>query len=231
VHVISRKRLREAAKTYADAAVPLDVWYQIARKATWANLEDVRKTYPAADAVEDFTVFNIKGNTYRLIVKIEYRFQQVYIALPDTRRVQQGSVERTMKAAPAINRQEYGNLLKQTQPTVIQSEEQNEVVINELERLSSQADPTPEQQELIKLLTVLVEEFENRNYGPTQHGDAVDIVVELMHAHGLKQKDLADIFGSEGGVSDVVRRKRNLTMNQIKKLSRRFNVPADLFFR
>jgi len=40
---------------------------------------DVRQVYPQADAVGELTVFNIKGNAYRLIVKIEYRWEQIYI--------------------------------------------------------------------------------------------------------------------------------------------------------
>jgi mRNA-degrading endonuclease HigB of HigAB toxin-antitoxin module len=50
----------------------------LARKAQWQNLEDVRKIYRDAEAVGNFTVFNIKGNDYRLIVGIDYENQTVY---------------------------------------------------------------------------------------------------------------------------------------------------------
>jgi mRNA interferase HigB len=45
----------------------------------WQDLADVRKTFATADAVERWTVFNIKGNKYRLITEINYRFRRVYI--------------------------------------------------------------------------------------------------------------------------------------------------------
>jgi mRNA interferase HigB len=48
-------------------------------KATWTNLIDVQKIYPTAEAVSNFTVFNIKGNTYRLIVDIVYTEQTIFI--------------------------------------------------------------------------------------------------------------------------------------------------------
>jgi mRNA interferase HigB len=79
VHVISRKKLLEAAGVHADLAAPLDVWYRIAKAATWESLEDVRQQFPSADGVEKFTVFNIKGGSYRLISEINYRTQKLFI--------------------------------------------------------------------------------------------------------------------------------------------------------
>jgi len=79
VHVISRKKLLEAAEKHAELGVPLDVWYRIAKKAEWKNLMDVRRELPAADAVEQFTVFNIKGNAYRLVTEINYRTGRIFL--------------------------------------------------------------------------------------------------------------------------------------------------------
>ena len=58
---------------------PISDWYKIAKNAEWQNLMDVRKVYPHADYVDPYTVFNIKGNTYRLIVKIEYKWHMIFI--------------------------------------------------------------------------------------------------------------------------------------------------------
>jgi mRNA interferase HigB len=79
VHVISRKRLLEAALEHGDLYAPLDVWYRIAKKAEWRSLEDVRKIFPMADGVGKYTVFNIKGNAFRLIAEINYRTGRLYI--------------------------------------------------------------------------------------------------------------------------------------------------------
>jgi mRNA interferase HigB len=79
VHVISRKRLLDAATVHADLTAPLDAWYRIAKKAEWKSLPDVRKTLPSADAVGIFTVFNIKGNAFRLITEINYATGRLYI--------------------------------------------------------------------------------------------------------------------------------------------------------
>jgi mRNA interferase HigB len=61
-----------------DAIVPLKAWYRIVRSEAWQNLEEVREIYRDAEAVGNFTVFNIKGNKYRLIVSINDEKQRVY---------------------------------------------------------------------------------------------------------------------------------------------------------
>lgn len=79
MHVISRKKLLEAAALHLDLREPLDVWYRIAKKAAWKNLMEVRRVFPTADAVVKFTVFNIKGNAYRLVTEINYQTGRVFL--------------------------------------------------------------------------------------------------------------------------------------------------------
>ena len=79
LHVISRKKLLEAATIHSDLIAPLDAWYRIAKKAEWRSLAEVRQTFPSADGVAKYTVFNIKGNAFRLIAEINYRTCRLYI--------------------------------------------------------------------------------------------------------------------------------------------------------
>jgi mRNA interferase HigB len=79
VHIISRKRLREFASRHADAEAALDAWFRIARGARWRNMMDLRATWPSADAVGDLIVFNIKGNAYRLIARVHFQAQVLYV--------------------------------------------------------------------------------------------------------------------------------------------------------
>ena len=79
MRVISRKRLKAANERHGDLEGPLETWYRVAKHAKWQNLQEIRRTYPSADSVEGYTVFNIKGNDYRLVVKIEYRFGMIFI--------------------------------------------------------------------------------------------------------------------------------------------------------
>jgi len=79
MHIISRKRLKEFWEAYPDAKGALESWYKTAKKAKWKHITEVRQTYSHADAVGSCTVFNIAGNKYRLITKIEYRIQCIFI--------------------------------------------------------------------------------------------------------------------------------------------------------
>ncbi|WP_250124953.1 type II toxin-antitoxin system HigB family toxin [Chroococcidiopsis sp. CCMEE 29] len=79
MHIISRKSLLKFSQIHAEASVPLDNWYRIAKTASWEHLGEVRQDFSSAEAVGNFTVFNIKGNDYRLIVGIDYEEQVIYI--------------------------------------------------------------------------------------------------------------------------------------------------------
>lgn len=79
MHVISKSAWRQAIAMDHTLESPIAEWYKVAKSATWRNLVDVRKVYPSADLVGPYTIFNIKGNTYRLIVKIEYRWQMIFV--------------------------------------------------------------------------------------------------------------------------------------------------------
>ena len=122
----------------------------------------------------------------------------------------------------------YASLLQQKQPRVIRTEEQNEHYLQELEELSSQEDPSPAAKDLADLLTVLIEEFEERHY-KLEPVDPICIVRELMAEHGLKQKDLLDVFGTASVASEVLNGKRPLALNHIKRLSKRFRVAPEVF--
>ena len=69
----------EFADAHGDCRSQVIAWYQIASKATWRSLAEVRQTFRHADAVGNKTVFNIKGNEYRLIVIIVYDKGIIYI--------------------------------------------------------------------------------------------------------------------------------------------------------
>ena len=79
MHVISKKAWKQAVADDPTLEGPISAWYKIASNANWKNINDVRSVYPHADFVEPFTVFNIRGGNYRLIVKIEYAWQMIFV--------------------------------------------------------------------------------------------------------------------------------------------------------
>jgi mRNA interferase HigB len=79
MHIISYRRLRAFGELHADCRDVLDNWFKVVSKANWSNLIGVQSIFPQAEAVGNFTVFNIKGNKYRLIVSIDYEKQLIYV--------------------------------------------------------------------------------------------------------------------------------------------------------
>ncbi|GIK43220.1 MAG: transcriptional regulator [Chloroflexota bacterium] len=80
---------------------------------------------------------------------------------------------------------------------------------------------------LMDVIGVLIETYENQHV-PEPAGDPVAALKYFMEEHGLKQKDLPEL-GSQGIVSEILSRKRELNLRQIKALSERFKVPAAVF--
>jgi mRNA interferase HigB len=79
MHVITRKRLNEFAAKHPTTRSSLEQWYSVVKKQSFANFVELRKKFPAADQVDNMTVFNIGGNKARLIAAIHYNRRKVYI--------------------------------------------------------------------------------------------------------------------------------------------------------
>lgn len=79
MRVISHRAIVETARRHPDAGAALDNWYRITRRARWQHLGEVRKDFPHADLAGNLTVFNIKGNRYRLIARIIYSTEKVFV--------------------------------------------------------------------------------------------------------------------------------------------------------
>lgn len=124
----------------------------------------------------------------------------------------------------------YGALLKRVPPKVIRTEKENEAyteILYNLDRRSKRL--TPAEKELAELLTLLIEDFEEKRY-QLRRTSPLDVLHFLMDQHGLKQKDLVDVFGAPSIVSEVLSGKRELNKDHIKRLSARFHVSPELFF-
>ena len=80
MRIIAKKTLRDFWKNHIDSEQRLKAWFQETSKAEWRNSSDIKKEYPSASLLPgNRIVFNIKGNHYRLIVKINYDYQIIWI--------------------------------------------------------------------------------------------------------------------------------------------------------
>ena len=79
MHVISRKALQQFWELHPDSKTALVRWFQIVRRTTFKDFASLRRTFPTADLVDRFTVFNIAGNKYRLVASIHFNRGKIYI--------------------------------------------------------------------------------------------------------------------------------------------------------
>jgi len=85
LRVISIKILREFWEIHSDCQEQLKSWFQETSKAEWKNPNEIKLEYPSASLLGDNrVVFNIKGNHYRIIVKINFEYKMVWIRFVGT---------------------------------------------------------------------------------------------------------------------------------------------------
>jgi len=112
---------------------------------------------------------------------------------------------------------------------LIRNDEELHVRTEELLSLASKSNRTPEEEEAVGLLELLVTAYEDQHYPIHVEMTPVEALKALMEESGLKQRDLIPEVGSEALVSMILAGKRNLTVSQIQKLSARFRVSPELF--
>ena len=127
-----------------------------------------------------------------------------------------------------LNEKSYARLLGRALPHVIHTAEECERLTNELMRLDEQERLSAEEKELAELLTVLVDEYEERRY-PIRKASPQQTLQHLMEARKLTQKDLWKVFGSKGITSEVFHGKRSISKAQARKLAVFFHVNVELF--
>jgi HTH-type transcriptional regulator / antitoxin HigA len=127
-----------------------------------------------------------------------------------------------------FDRAVYSNLLAETAPKVIETEEDYERILAMTERLTFAKDRSPEEQALHKLLVMLTEAYETQHY-PMDESTPYEILQHIMESSGTRQADLVGIVGSSGVVSEIINGKRSVSKAQAKALGEYFKVSPSLF--
>ena len=123
----------------------------------------------------------------------------------------------------------YRRLLSRTMPVVIETEEENARMLAVVERLMKKGENLSlEEEKLLKLLTRLIQDFEEKLYKPSE-ATPLEVLRHLMEARGVKQSQLWEVFGSKGIASEVLNGKRGISKTHARALANYFHVSADLF--
>jgi HTH-type transcriptional regulator/antitoxin HigA len=128
-----------------------------------------------------------------------------------------------------INPARYKKLLSRAMPVVIDTEEENDRMLAEVQKLMAKGeDISPEEDALLRLMATLIQNFEERFYQPRK-ATPLEILHHLMDARDLKQSHLLEVFGSKGIASEVINGKRSISKAHAKALAKFFGVSAELF--
>src|SRR5208282_3809794 len=119
---------------------------------------------------------------------------------------------------------EYKQLIAEVPPKVIHTEQENRYYLAKLEDLNNRwTELTQAERDLYDTLGVLIEDFEKKTYR-VHAATPIEVIKELMVANGLKQKDLIGVFETASVASEVLKGKRALTTDHIRRLSKRFSI-------
>ena len=110
----------------------------------------------------------------------------------------------------------------------IKNEQNYTDTLNRINSLMSAKPNTPEMDEL-EVLTTLVEAYEEKFYR-IDAPDPIEAIKFRMEQEGLKQKDLVAIVGSKSRVSEVLNKKRKLTIEMIRSLHQQLHIPIESLF-
>jgi HTH-type transcriptional regulator / antitoxin HigA len=127
-----------------------------------------------------------------------------------------------------LDRNNYPQLLAEFVPQAIDSEAEYDRALAIAERLTFKKDRTEAEIKFLKLVVVLIEDYETEHY-PMDDVAPHDLLQHLMESNGTRQADLVGLIGSRGVVSEVVNGKRAISKAQAKALGEFFSVSPGLF--
>ncbi|CAM4319339.1 helix-turn-helix domain-containing protein [Gillisia limnaea] len=116
-----------------------------------------------------------------------------------------------MKITPIRNEKEYQNVLKRLE------------VIFDAKKRTEQGDE-------LEIVSILIDNYENLNF-PIGMPDSIEAIKFRMDQMGMKLKDLAKIFGFKSRVSEILNKKRKLTLEMVRKLNTTFRIPTEVLIQ
>lgn len=111
----------------------------------------------------------------------------------------------------------------------IKTEQDYNQALNRLEKIFHAEIDTAEGDEA-EVLSILIEKYEDEHY-PIGMPDPIEAIKFRMEQMGMKQKDLAEALGFTSRVSEILNRKRKLTLNMIRKLSAKLQIPTEVLIQ
>jgi len=116
-----------------------------------------------------------------------------------------------MKITPIRNEKDYQNALERLE------------VIFDAKRGTEEGDE-------LEILSILIDNYENEHF-PIGMPDPIEAIKFRMEQMGMKQKDLAEVFGFKSRVSEILNKKRKLTLEMVRKLNTTLHIPTEVLIQ
>jgi len=114
--------------------------------------------------------------------------------------------------------------------SVLKTEQEYQQVLQEIEGLMNNVEPNTPEGNRYELLCLLVGDYEDKHY-PIDDPDPIDIIKFRMDQLNMKSKDLGDIIGYKQRASEILSRKRRLTLSMIRKINASLGIPMDVLVK
>ncbi len=230
MNVVARSTLVAFWRRHPRAEAPLRAWHDTIAKATLAGPADVKTAFgTGVDFISDNRViFDIGGNQHRLIVRFSYRFKACQIRFVGTHReyvsVDPPTVE--FKFMTSEVSAHVRNGVPNIRP--IRTEADHRWALKEIDAyFGAEPEAGSADGDRFEVLIALVEAYEREHF-PIEPVDPVDILHFAIADMGRSQAELARLLGSRARASEILSRKRALSLAQIRAISAAWHLPIAL---
>lgn len=224
-------RFGNSGRRTREAEAALRAWHAEAEPADWAGPAKVTAQYRGASVLKSGrVVFNIAGNKFRLVVRINFPYRVIYVRFAGTHAEYDAIDADTVRRVRALGGASM-NVHATASVTVrpVRTEADYEAALREIDALMDAAPDTPEGDRL-DVLVALVQAYEARRH-PVAPPDPVDAIRFRMEQGGLRPRDLEPYIGSRARVSEVLNRRRALTLPMIRRLTDGLGIAAAVLVR
>jgi HTH-type transcriptional regulator/antitoxin HigA len=111
----------------------------------------------------------------------------------------------------------------------IKTEEDYENALKRLDKIFD-AEPGTKEGDELEILALIIEDYEDKNY-PISPPDPIEAIKFRMDQMGMKQSDLAEIIGHKSRASEILNKKRKLTLKMIRRLNKKLNISTEVLVK
>jgi HTH-type transcriptional regulator / antitoxin HigA len=221
MRVIARNTLVAFWSAHPETKTALERWLKRVKAARWASTNEVQRAAPKCKALNGERVrFEVAGGNYRLVVAFDFPRQAAFIKF----------IGRVRPHRRADHIAVLGVCSMDVRP--IRTEEDHQAALQEIEACWNTVEGT-EEGDRLDVLLALVDVYEEKHWPiDIDHNfDPVDVLNHAIEEMGHTQAELAELLGSRSRASEILSRRRALTVEMIHKISKAWKISADLLVR